>query len=80
MQTPQDRDEPILNLYAKLKGHASGCHIIKKCSCNLDVGYSDEIVRDCLTCNKADEDIKLEVLGQDNHDISLDDSFQLIVQ
>ena len=78
LQMHQDRDEPILSFCAKLKGQASVCRFTKKCICNADVDYSDEIVRDCLIRNIADEDIKLEVLGQVNQDISLDETIQLI--
>lgn len=79
-QLRQDRDEPIRAFCARLRGQASVCRFIKKCPCAQpqDVDYSDEMIRDCLIRNIQDEDIKLDVLGQVNQDISLDDALQLI--
>ena len=76
----QDRDEPIRTFCARLRGQAGVCRFIKKCACPepRDVDFSDEMIRDCLIRNIVDEDIKLDVLGQVNQEISLDAALQLI--
>ena len=80
LQLRQDRDEPIRSFCARLKGQASVCSFTKKCPCDnpRDVDYSDEMIRDCLIRNIIDEDIKLDVLGQVNQNITLDETLQLI--
>ena len=79
-QLRQDRDEPIRSFCARLRGQASVCNFKKKCPCAepQDVDYSDDMIRDCLIRNIQDEEIKLDVLGQVNQEISLDEALQLI--
>ena len=78
-QLRQDRDEPIRSFAARLKGQASICRFVKKCSCAepADVDYTLDIVRDCLIHGLYDEDIKLEILGQENQEMSLDQVIQI---
>ena len=46
----QDRDEAIRSFSARLRGQAGVCKYSIPCpSCNIDVDYTDEMVRDALT-------------------------------
>ena len=61
----QDRDEPVRAFAARLKGQASVCQYLIKCTkCNEEVSYSDNIIHDSLIRGIYDEDIRLDVLGQ----------------
>ena len=60
----QDRDEPIRAFSARLKGQSSVCQFNVKCdTCNVDIDYSDTIVRDTMIRGICDDDIRLEILG-----------------
>ena len=80
----QDRDETVRAYCARLRGQASVCKFkkTKQCSCtrptDVTIDYSDEMVRDALIRGLTDEDIRLEVLGQANQDMSLDETLLLI--
>ena len=77
----QDRDEPVRAYCARLRGQASVCQFVvtKKCTCELEVeiNYSDEMVRDSLIRGLEDDDIRLEILAQPNQKLSLDETLQL---
>ena len=79
-QLRQDREEPVRSFCARLRGQAGVCRFIKQCSCNppTAVDYSEDMIRDCLIRNIDDEDIRLDVLGQADQDMSLTDVLQLI--
>ena len=78
----QDRDETVRAFCARLKGQAGVCEFRKQktCECEREViiDYSEDIIRDALVRNLADEDIKLEVLGQPRQDLTLDETLQMI--
>ena len=78
----QDRDESARAFCARLRGQAGVCNFTKSktCTCNVEVqvDYSEDIIRDALIRGLSDEDIKLEVLGQCRQDLSLDDTLQMI--
>lgn len=78
-QLRQDRDEPIRSFAARLKGQASICKFVKKCACAepSDVDYTSDIVRDCLIHGLYDDDIRLEILGQPNQEMTLDQVIQI---
>ena len=78
-QLRQDRDEPIRAFAARLKGQASVCKFLKQCSCAepREVDYTSDMVRDCLIRGLEDEDIRLEILGQHNQDMTLDQVIQI---
>ena len=78
-QLRQDRDEPIRGFAARLKGQASVCKFLKQCSCAepREVDYTSDMVRDCLIRGLEDEDIRLEILGQQNQDMTLDQVIQI---
>ena len=78
----QDRDESVRAFCARLKGQAGVCDFRKQktCECEREVviDFSEDIIRDALVRNLADEDIKLEVLGQPRQDLTLDETLQMI--
>ena len=77
----QDRDEPVRNFCARLRGHAGVCRfqISKTCVCTeeVQIDYSEEIIRDVLVKGLHDEEIRLEILGQPNQMLTLDQTLQL---
>ena len=78
----QDRDESARSFCARLRGQAGVCNFTKskKCTCSQDIqiDYSEEIIRDALIRGISDEDIKLEILGQDQQNITLDETLKMI--
>ena len=77
----QDRDEPVRAFGARLLGQASICKFTIKCTadgCNTEINYSEEIVRDVLTRGIADSDIQLDLLGDKQQDMTLEQVFQFI--
>ena len=77
-QMRQDRDEPARNFAARLKGQAGVCQFNIKCECEANVSYSDQMIRDTLIVGLADDDIRLEVLGHTNQEMSLDETICFI--
>ena len=59
---------------ARLKGQASVCQYNIDCDCGSQLSYSDQMVRDTLSVVLADHDIRLDVLGQANQEMSLDET------
>lgn len=78
----QDRDETVRAFCARLRGQAGVCRFLKSktCPCNreVEVDYSDEIIRDALIRGLADEDIRLDILGQCRQDLTLDETLQIV--
>lgn len=69
----QDRDEPVRNFCARLMGQANTCKYKVKClECQRDVDYTHQIVRDCVTRGLSDDDIRLDILSNENQDMELD--------
>ena len=55
----QDRDEPVRAFGARLRGQASVCKFIKKCThCNHWVDYAEDTIADVLCRGIADLDIR----------------------
>ena len=77
-QIRQDREEPVRAFCARLRGQAGVCQFTIKCECGKVVDYSEEMIRDRLIRGLDDEDIKLDVLGQANQEMSLPDTLQLV--
>ena len=71
-QMRQDRDEPVRAFNARIKGQASVCQYSVECECGAQVSYSDPMIRDTLLVGLADDDIRLDVLGQTNKNMFLD--------
>ena len=75
----QDRDETIRSFGARLRGQASVCKFLIKCpGCDADVNYTENILRDVVTRGLADSEIQLDLLGEKNQDMSLEEVFQFI--
>ncbi|KAK3729029.1 hypothetical protein RRG08_005402 [Elysia crispata] len=62
-QMRQDRDEPAWTSAARIKSQASVCQCDVKCTCGVNVLYSDQMIQDTLIVSLADDDIHLDVLG-----------------
>ena len=77
----QDRDEPVRTFYAKLRSQARVCNFTqqKQCVCNemVDFDYSDIMVRDTFIRGLEDEDIRLEIIGQAQQDMTLEDVLKI---
>ena len=68
----QDRDEPVRSFCARLQGQAAVCKYIMKClGCDIDVNYTEPIVRDALAKGLVEPDIQLHLLGDKNQNMSL---------
>lgn len=75
----QDRDEPIRSFGARLRGQAGVCKFTTKCpSCETDVTYTDEIIRDTLIRGINDPEIQLDLLGDQNQSMSLEQVFRFV--
>lgn len=77
----QDRDEAIRSFGARIKGQAGICKYTTKCTaddCEADVDYTDAILRDVLARGIADQEIQLDLLGDQNQDMSLEDMFSFV--
>ena len=77
-QMRQDRDEPVRAFAARINGQASVCQYSVKCECDAQVSYSDPMIRDTLIVGLADDEIRLDVLGQTNQDMSLEETTRFI--
>ncbi|ELT88836.1 hypothetical protein CAPTEDRAFT_190650 [Capitella teleta] len=75
----QDRDEPIWNFGAHIRGQARICKYSTKCQgCELDVSFMEEILRDVLIRGIADQEIQMEVLGHSNQNPSFEEALRII--
>ena len=75
----QDRDEAIHSFGARQCWQASVCKFTIKCpSCEADVNYTENILCDVLTCGLADGEIQLDLLGDKNQDMALEEVFQFV--
>ena len=75
----QDRDEPIRVFGARLRGQAGVCKFVVKCpGCNENVNYTDAILRDVLSRGLDDQDIQLDLLGDKNQDMTLEQVLQFV--
>ncbi|GFN73919.1 hypothetical protein PoB_000042500 [Plakobranchus ocellatus] len=74
----QDRDQPVRTFSACLKGQANVCQYNVPCKCKAQVSYSDQMIRDTLIVDLADEDTCLDVHGQANQEMSLEETIRFI--
>ena len=81
----QDRGQPIREFAAKIQGQAGICKYTKSQKCTAPgcekvniVDYSDDIVQDVIARGLSDQDIQLELLGNINQDLSLEETIQFI--
>ena len=69
----QDIDEPVRSFCARLMGQANICNYSVECpDCKKDVSYTNHIVRDCVMRGLSDDDIRLDVLGNESQHKTLD--------
>ena len=77
----QDRDETVRAFCARLRGQARVCNFTdqKQCECTkiIDFDYSEVMVRDSLIRGLSDDDIRLEIVGQPQQDMTLNEVLQL---
>ena len=75
----QDHDETIRSFGARLRGQAGVYKFLVTCpTCNVAVNYTENVLRDVLTRGLADSEIQLDLLGDRNQDMSLEEVFQFI--
>ena len=75
----QDRDEPIRNFAARLRGHASQCKFNVECTdCHRVISYMDLILKDHIIRGLSDKEIQLEVLAHQDQDMTLESLIKLI--
>ena len=75
----QDRDEPIRSYCARLRGQAGVCKFSVACQkCSHSVEYTEQILRDIITRNIADSDIQLELLGNENQKMTLEEVLRFV--
>ena len=74
----QDRDEPIRNFGAMLRGQAGVCKFFMQCpGCSKDVNYTDQILRDVVTRGIVDTDLQLDLLGDCNQNMTLEEVLRI---
>ena len=75
----QDRGEPVRAYGARLRGQASVCRYTQQCrNCEATVDYTKAIVRDVLCQGLADSEIQLDLLGDKNQDMTLEQTLRFI--
>ena len=77
----QDQDKTICSFGAHLCGQAGVCKFLVTCNCpgcNAEVNYTENILHDVLTRSLANSKIQLDLLGDRNQDVSLEEVFQFI--
>ncbi|VDH93756.1 Hypothetical predicted protein [Mytilus galloprovincialis] len=75
----QDRDEPVRSFCARLRGQAGVCKFFIQCpTCNTHVNYTDTIIRDVLARGISDPEIQLDLLGDKNQDMTLEEVTQFV--
>ena len=75
----QDREETVRSFGARLRGQAAVCKFVMKCpGCSQDVNYTDSVLRDVLTRGIADHEIQLDLLGDKNQNMTLEDVFKFV--
>ena len=75
----QDRDEPVRSFAARLRGQAHVCKYSVTCpNCSTSVSYADQVLRDTITRGLCDPDIQLEILGNSNQEMTLEQTIRFI--
>ena len=75
----QDREEPIRNFAARLRGQAATCQFSTKCSkCTNIVDYSNIEIRDVLIRGLNDPDIRENLFMEEDQGMELDKAICLI--
>ena len=75
----QDIAEPIRNFCARLRRQAGVCKFTVKCTnCDRDVDYTEHMIRDVVTRGLADNEIQLDLLGDQNQNMTSKEVIQFI--
>ena len=74
----QGREETVRAFHAHIKAQANTCKYSKKCTCGLNVNFTEEIIRDVLTRGIADQDIQLDLLSEQRQDMTLDEMITFV--
>ena len=77
----QDRDEAIRSFGARIKGQAGICKYTTtypRDACNADIDYTYAILRDVLARGVAGQEIQLDLLGDQNQNMSLEDMLRIV--
>lgn len=75
----RDRDEQVRNFTAKHRGQAGVCKFVITCpNCYHEVNYTDTIVRDVLARGIAHPGIQLDLLGDKNQNMTLEEVTQFV--
>ena len=75
----QDRDETIRSFGARLRGQAGVCKFELDCpGCTEKVNYTEQVLRDVLCRGIDDTEIQMDLLGDKNQEMTLEEIFQFI--
>jgi len=75
----QDHDEPVRAFGARLRGQASVCNFTIECpNCQHDVNYMEHVLCDCVTRGLVDQDIQLDIMGDRNQNMKLEDIYHFV--
>ena len=75
----QDHGEPIRAFGARLRGQASVCKFTKTCShCGRGVDFSEDNVADVLCRGLSDIDIRQDLLGEQNQDLTVEQTLKFV--
>ena len=75
----QDHQEDIRHYAARVKGRAALCNYSIKCSsCQADVSYADEEIKDQICTGLSDSEIQKDVLAQRKQHASMEDLLSFI--
>ncbi|KAF0038000.1 hypothetical protein F2P81_010874 [Scophthalmus maximus] len=77
----QGHEEPIRSFHARLKGQVDTCKYEMKCTkvgCDQVNDFTEEILRDVIARGIADQEIQLDLLGENNHEMPLKETIEYI--
>ena len=75
----QDRDESIRSFGARIRGQANVCKYVINChECYEEVNYTEAILRDVLCRGIDDPEIQLDLLGDLNQDMTVEEMFRFV--
>ena len=75
----QDRGEPVRAYGARLPGQTGVCKFTQQCTnCQANVDYTKAILRDVLCRGLEDSEIQLELLGDKNQDMTLEQILRFV--
>ena len=75
----QDHDKPIRAYGARLRGQTSVCKYTQQCTgCDANVDYTETILRDLLCRGLDDPEIQMDLLGNKNQDMTLEQVLRFV--